>query len=107
MFTEAWGSEEGIDALLVGVRGFVGEEGIDLGGRWREAGQGQGDPAKERHAVGRGRRLQTDLGGLRGHEMIERILGPSRIDHFGQWVGLRCDEAPVPIIFRPLLDPAG
>ncbi len=45
-------SEEAIDQLLVADASCVGHECVDLGGRRRQAGEVEGQPADQRHAIG-------------------------------------------------------
>ena len=50
--------EQPVDQPLVGVGPGVGEEGLDLGGRRRQAEQVEAEPADQRRAVGLGRRAR-------------------------------------------------
>ena len=66
------GGEETIDESLVGVGPGVGEEGVDLGWRRREAGQVEGDAAEERGAIRFGGESQALLLEGREEERIDR-----------------------------------
>jgi hypothetical protein len=46
--------EQAVHLLLVGIGGFVGEEGGDLGGRGREAREIEAEAAQQRGAIGFG-----------------------------------------------------
>ena len=70
--------EQAIDHLLVGVRRLVREEGIDLRGRRRQAGQVERDAADQRRPVGLGRRRQPFLFEAGQDEGVDADCGPSR-----------------------------
>ena len=99
--------EQPIDELLVGVGRRVGEEGVDLGERRRQAGQVEGHPADQRGAVGLGRRaavlrLRAGPGrsGRSGSGPSAAFLTPGRVGRTG---GSKAQCLPQR---RPLVDPA-
>ena len=106
MFAETSRSQHRIDTLFVSVRRLVREEGVDLGNRRRQAGQGERSPTEQGGAIGGDGRFETGFGGLVSDEGVERILGPRGISDRWRCVRRRADERPVRIVFSPLLDPA-
>ena len=76
MFAETRRSQHRIDTLFVSARRLVREEGVDLGNRRRQAGQGERSPTEQGGAIGGDGRFETGFGGLVSDEGVERILGP-------------------------------
>ena len=75
--------EQPIDDLLVGAGRFVGQKGIDLGRRRRQADQVERHAAQQRALVGRRRRRQAGRFEPRQNESIDRRLDPSRVADCG------------------------
>ena len=68
--------QQRVDALFVRVGRAVGEKGVDLGGRRRQARQVVGHAAQQRRLVGLGRRLQPFALQAREDEPIDRVPDP-------------------------------
>ena len=95
-------SEQPVDALFVGLRTRVRNEGGDLLGRRQQAGQVEVGAADERRAIGARRRLDAFAGEAPAHQSVDRvrvwILPDSGVFH-----RLEC---PVALVFGSLGDPA-
>ena len=62
-----------VEQFLVGVGRRVGDEGLDLGRRRRQAGDVERRPADERAAIGLGLEGEAALGELRRHDRVDRM----------------------------------
>ena len=74
-------AQQAIDQPLVGVRTGIGEKGIDLGGRRRQAGQVVRDPPDQRRAIGLGRMAEAHLLESGEDEAIDRVAHPGLFLH--------------------------
>jgi len=99
-------AEQAVHEGLVGAGGSVGEEGVHLVHRGRQAGQVEGDAAQEGPPVGlRGRRQALALE-AREDEGVDAVAPPARVRHRGRLrVGDRL-VGPVPTPGRAFLDPS-
>jgi hypothetical protein len=98
--------EESVDEPLDGVGRAIGDEGIDLLGRGRQAHEVGVEPADERGPIGLGRRREPRRLDLREHEAIDVVPHPVGLLHLGGCGALWRIECPVRLVVRPLLDPA-
>ena len=73
---------------------FVGQERLDFGGRGREPGQVEGDPAEQCAAVSRGSVRQPFAFETCEHKPIEVGLGPASLADLGEGHGLEGLPAP-------------
>ncbi len=102
----AGAGEESVDEALVGVGGMVGEEGVDLVGGWREAGEVEGDAPDEGVPVGAGGGAEA-LGLEAGEdEAVEVALAPGLVLHIGERVAEDGLEGPVVFPRGAGVDPA-
>ena len=99
------GPEQAFDGLRVGFGRAVGEEGLGLLRRRRQAGQVEVEAAEQAGLVLRGVRLEALLGELGDDERIEGRLGPAGGVR-GRGGADRGDEGPVLLVLRALRDPA-
>ena len=99
------GLEQAFDGLREGVGRAVGEEGLGLLRRRRQAGQVEVEAAEQAGLVLRGVRLEALLGELGDDERIEGRLGPAGGVR-GRGGADRGDEGPVLLVLRALRDPA-
>jgi hypothetical protein len=97
--------EQTIHDLLVGVRRFVREEGIHLGGRRRETGEVEAHAAEQTFFRRFRRGLQLLAFELREDELIDLVAHPLAILCLGHRHVADGDERPVLLPFRALLDP--
>ena len=65
--------EQAVYLLLVGVRGLVGEEGIEFLGRGRKAGEVEAQAAQQGGAIGFGRGLQSFAFQPGEYEGVDRV----------------------------------
>ena len=87
--------------LLVGVRRVVGEEGVQLVSRRRQADQVEVNPAEQHFFFGGRSRLQAALLMFGGNEGVDRIACPSRVFHSRNWGSHRNLVCPMlPRVFR-------
>ena len=97
--------QQAIDECLVRLGARIGEKGVDLIGRGRQARQVEGGPANQRRLPGRRRRCETLGLEPRQHEPIDRVLAPGRVAHRGRLVSTYRLEGPVLAPLRSLVDP--
>ena len=98
--------QQAIDQLFVGIGTRVGQKGIDLGRRRRQAGQVERQPADQRCLVRLGRRLQSLALEPGQNEAIDRISRPAGIANFRQRRPHRGDKRPMHTVNGPFRDPA-
>ena len=105
-FTVVGRLQEPVHHLFVGIGGLIGQEGIDLGGCGRQAGQVESHPAHERNLVGFRRRLQALLFETGQNEIVDWIFGPALVLNLGhRWSRWR-NVRPVRFPLRTLVNPA-
>src|SRR6266545_4105000 len=98
--------QQTIDDLLVSVRAPIGQEGIDLGGGGRQAGQVECHPPDQADRVRLGRRLEARALQTGQDEMIDGVARPGRVGDTRQGRPFRRDERPVLGPLGALVDPA-
>jgi len=103
VFAIARRGQEAFDDLIIGLRRGVGEEGVDLCGRRREAGQVERHAAEEAGFVGFRRGLQALDGKLGVQERVDRRGAGRGRGHRRTHRGL---ETPVLTVGRAFGDPA-
>ncbi len=86
--------EEAVDGPLVGARGLVADEALDLLGRRRQAAQVQAGAAQERVAVGLGRGLQPLLLQPVEDPEVDAVPRPGRVAHLRQGQAIREGSRP-------------
>ena len=74
-FAEGGGGEQAVDEFLVGQRVRVGDEGVDLGRRRRQARDIEGDAANQGRPLGGRRRGESRLAQACGDEAVDRVGG--------------------------------
>ena len=97
--------QQTVDRFFVSVRARVGEKGVDLFDRRRQAGEVERHAAQQALAVGFGGRRQFFLFEPREDERVDRVdhaLAHRHLRNFGLH---RRDERPMPFELRPALDP--
>ena len=101
------GGEQAVDQPLVGVRGVIGQEGVDLGEGRGDAEEVQRQAADQGRLVGLGGGLQALALQPGQDEAVDRVPGAVG-EADGRRLGtLRGFEGPVLAPRRPLVDPAG
>ncbi len=70
------GGEQAVDDLFVGVGRFVFQEGVDFGGRGRQAGEIEGDAADEAAAIERGGGLEVLFAQACEDEGVDGVADP-------------------------------
>ena len=103
---EVLAGQELLHILLVGVGRWVGYEGIDIGWQWRQPGEVDRQPPRERLAVGLGIRRKLRPLEPRKDEAVDRTATPRRIANRRHLRPFHPRERPVALILGPLLDPA-
>src|SRR5262249_891312 len=98
--------EQPIDHLLVGVWRTIGEEGVNLGGRGRKAGQVERDTADQGRSVGLRRRGQSLALQPVANEGGNAVRPPAGVLHFREGLPPWRDQRPVFLPVGALLDPA-
>ena len=97
--------QQAVHLLLIGVGGFVGEEGVYFGGCGRQAGEVEAQASQQGGAVGLGGGLEPLAFEALQHQAIDRIARPLLITDGGHRGALRRHERPVPLPLGALLDP--
>ena len=122
-FAEVRAGEQAVDEAFVGIgRGdrrlacrtfnrraaccYVGDEGFDLFGRGRQAGEVERHAADKRAAVGFGRVFQSLGIEACEDEVVDFVPRPRFVRHLGDVGFHRRDERPVFLVRCALLDPA-
>ena len=98
--------QQPIDDALVRPRGPIGEEGIDLGDRGRQAREVERDASNQRRAIRLGRRRHPARLERGQHEPIDLVVRPRVAADARHRHRRRRDERPVRLPLGALLDPA-
>ena len=97
--------EQAVDHFLVGIGGFVGQEGVEFGQRRRQSHQVEADAPQQRPLVGFGRGGQAD--GLQPlqHKIVNRVSRPDLVLDGRRRGAFWRDERPMLGEFGSLFDP--